>query len=256
MGFFFVDESIHREAGFILAGIVYCEQDPQKDVDQCLAMAGLTPGRDEFKSSAPMEGDSRRQALRDSLLGCLRGTQLGLVVTPTFSRPRLGNEVLAGLEKIRRANLLDSRHHTIYLDQGIRIRDREKALSQFENRGKSRVRLEQDSRVVGGLQLADLASHILALLLRAKLGWPDKRVPAPPHYDFDSDGKLYLSDELQMIIRHRFFTMDEVDLSIDPAQGFMLKTGEYATHIASMCDDNLRNACNDCFGSTFVGCML
>lgn len=64
----YIDESIHDSCGFVATAFVFAEDGFEKIVEEALRDAGLSPPSEEFKSSAPMDSDSRMQAARNRML--------------------------------------------------------------------------------------------------------------------------------------------------------------------------------------------
>ncbi len=170
MGSFFFDESIQERGRFIIGAFVYTDYDPTPAVYAALLEAGRTPGSDEFKSSARMSGDSRLKRLRARLNALLFESKIGILVIPSGHRSELGNEALRCLNKILHANKLIESAHTIYFDEGIKVN--QSFIDQFQKNsgGLSKLLLNQDSKIIGGLQLADLTSHYLGTMLLEQIG--------------------------------------------------------------------------------------
>lgn len=255
MGCFFFDESIHPRAGFILGGWVYARRDLSQEVHSAIAAAGLRRRIDEFKSSARMDEDEGQRLLRDNLKGILQSTRLGLIVCSIQERPRLGNEALRGLAKIVRANRLDGEPHDAFLDEGISFEKRGEAIAAAELDLSCRIHCDQDSRLVPGLQLADLAAHTMSIMLLETLGLVGKTVKAGDASGYDPDLHIELGFEMWATIRYQFFTQDEPNLEVDGLEGFTLDIGSYALHVSDGCPEPLRAAAVDRFGTCYMGCI-
>jgi len=256
MGYFYFDESIHERGGFILGAWVFSDKDLTLLTSEAIKSVGLEPGRDEFKSGRRMDRDATQRRLRERLKGLLAGTRLGLVIIPACGRATLGNEALAGLVKIVNANGLDRVHHDVFLDQGVAFENKSAALRQAETRFPLHVYVEQDSRRVSGLQIADLAAHTMAVMFLETLGFVTKTVKAGSSSGYDPDLDVELGFELWASIRYQFFTQDRPDpFTKDLTEGFTLDTASYCLHIAPSCSPQLRKAATERFGTCFVGCI-
>ena len=76
MGFFYLDESIHEKAGFIIGAFVYHKTDITPLVFAALAEVGLRPGIHEFKSGARMIAPTRRRPGKPSVT-CFQALKQG-----------------------------------------------------------------------------------------------------------------------------------------------------------------------------------
>ncbi len=252
MGFFYFDESIHDRAGFVLGAFVYSAENMEAQVQQAICSVGLTPGIDEFKSRARMDESPLYQVLRDKLFSLLQLTKIGLIIIPRAERTYLGIEALRGLHKIISSNGLLDQSHTAFFDEGICLSG-----SNLCELGLPRVEAlaDQDSRTVGGLQLADLAARTLSVMLLEKLGLVTKTVKAGHNSGYDPDLDIGLGFEMWSTVRRQFFTQDQVDIDKPLLEGFTLDIASYALHIADSAPQKLRAAALSCFGTTYLGCI-
>ena len=258
MGYFYFDESIHARGGFIFGALIYSEEDVTHDVFQALIEVGLVPTQDEFKSHSHMDKDSRLQALRHRLKVLLQRTKVGLVVLPIDSRGCLGSETLKGLEKILSANFRGSQKHSVYFDEGIHFEKCVSTKRSFEERQNCKIFVEQDSRVIGGLQLADLAAHSLSIMLLEALGVISKTVKADDHSGYDPYLDIEIGFEIWSWLRYCFFMSKgptAEDLDKDPVGSLMLDAGSYALYVSPFCNSVLRSAAENRFSKCYIGCI-
>lgn len=256
MGFFYFDESIQQRAGFILGAFVYSETDLTPPVFEALASAGLRPGVDEFKSGARMDRRPEQASARGSLRGLLQNVRIGLVVVPAAGRTELGAELLVGLEKIIRANVLTTAAHRVHIDEGIAVKS---ALSTaFGSRigVPCEILSDQDSKLVGGIQLADLAAHSMGVMLLEHLGYLRKTVKVGEDSGYDPDLDIALGFELWVSLRYAFFKASQpIPGPEGPLGELNFDVANYGLHVASSCDDALRAAVLDRFGECYLGCI-
>ena len=116
MGYFYIDESIRENGGFIIGALIYSENDLASVVRTCLEKF---PSIKEYKSSSLKSNNAEERELRDCLRSILSACKIGLVILPSNHRPRLGNEILLGLQQIIVNCKLQSEHY-IYFDQEIK----------------------------------------------------------------------------------------------------------------------------------------
>ena len=252
MGYFYFDESIHERAGFILGAYVFSPHELTPHVFRKLEAVGLRPGIDEYKSSAKMSENATQRALRKELKELLWNIKLGIVVVPSAERQNLGTEALQGLKKIILANELLGEQHHVYFDEGIGFRSPARVVEELY---LCEIYTGQDSRLVGGLQVADLAAHTMSVMLLETLGVINKTVKAGPNSGYDPDLDVELGFELWATQRYHFFTRDNADPDLDQLEGFTLDIGSYAVHVAELCTDVLRNAVQKRFGECYLGCI-
>jgi hypothetical protein len=209
MGYFYFDETIQEKGQFIIGAFVYSDNDLTPMVYNAIEQTGLKPGIDEFKSSARMSERSEQIYLRDKLISLLCTIKIGMVLIPINQRRELGSVALWGLSKIVHSNNLDRHSHFVYFDEGITLND--EAQHAFLNRSNAAFKLfvGQDSKVVGGIQLADYVAHTLGIILLEQLGLITKKVSAGDNSGYDPDLQIEFGFELWATLRYSFFKSPE-----------------------------------------------
>jgi hypothetical protein len=256
MGYFYFDESIQERAGFIVGSFVYSRSDLTPSVFAALAEAGLKPGVDEFKSGARMSAHPEQAKARDVLRGLLMNVRVGVIVVPSSERSNLGAEALVGLTKIINVNDLTSASHQVFFDEGIVV-DRASLESFNGNVGAAcDIYLDQDSRTIGGIQLADLAAHAMGVMLLEQQGHIKKMVKAGENSGYDPDLDIDLGFELWTSLRYSFFKAPQpIPGPDDPLGDLMFDVENYGLHIAATCGDALRDSSLMRFGQCYLGCI-
>jgi hypothetical protein len=255
MGWFYFDESIHERGGFIIGAFVYSEHDLSPVVRDALAALGLKPGIDEFKSSSKMLQEPIQSTLRSHLKRFFWDTRLGLVVVPYSERAILGNAALTGLKKILTANGLESVRNQVFFDEGVMFSGQRNLIADLALDVSCDFFFEQDSRQIGGIQIADLTAHTFSVTLLEELGLISKKVKAGENSGYDPDLDIELGFELWAGVRYHFFTQDQVDMNQNQLDGFTLDTGTYALYVSPSCPPTLTSAAQRRFGTTYVGCI-
>ncbi len=258
MGFFYFDESVQEKGGFIIGAFVYSRTDLTPAVFGALAEAGLRPGQDEFKSGARMAAHPEQARTRGSLRGLLQTVRIGVVIVPASDRPRVGTEAIAGLAKILQANSLTDVPHKVFFDDGIVVDGA--SLDTFRSGvgALCEVHVDQDSRTVGGIQLADLAAHSMGVMLLEHQGLIKKMVKAGENSGYDPDLEIELGFELWASLRYAFFKAPQPKpgpILDDPIGELMFDVENYGLHVAARCDDALRDAAIARFGECYLGCI-
>ena len=266
MGDFFFDESIHQQRGGFILGIwIYSDICVQDKVSAALEQNGFQPGVDEFKSGDHVGRNPRLASLRHDLGELLFGNcRAGVVVAPSEQRAELGAEALRALGHFTRANLLENGDHRIFMDQGLfpnsrRAEEIYATLSLPSNWVRS---FEQDSRLIGGLQVADLAAHTCSVMLLEELGVTRKLVRAGENSGYEPDLLFELGSEMWTRMRYSFFgyqaafnEWQDAGGSIDDAGVPVLDVSRYALHISDRCPPSLQKAARSRFGMNYLGCI-
>lgn len=258
MGNFYVDDTIQTKGGFVLGAVVYSKNDLTPAVFDAIKAAGLRPGIDEFKSGAHMQSRPERQRLRDLLKETIQRVGVGVVVAPYSRRADLGEEVLVGLKKFIIANKMAAKPHEIFLDEGIECS--QASLDAFTGDGDAllRVHRNQDSRVIGGIQIADLAAHSMGIMLLEHQGLTTKKVKAGENSGYDPDLEVEIGFEMWATLRYTFLKAPQPNpgsIPDDPVGDLIFNVKDYGLHVAASSNDELRNAAVERFGECYLGCI-
>ena len=259
MGLLFFDDSKHDRQGFSIGAFVYTPSDPSPYINWALQECGLRSEIDEFKSSAYMSRSPAQEKLRGKLRYIIfdQGCRLGVVVVPCSLE--LGDEAMFLLQKMLSHPNLDRGQHEVYFDEGLFKtvdcgRDTASAhgLPEWCN-----LNLEQDSRKVPGIQLADLVAHTCAVMLKESLGLIDKTVKAGDNSGYDPDLDIEIGFELWASVRYNFLSEEPphpdewVEGDLQP----MANVLPYGLHVSSTCREKLRKAATKRFGAMYLGCI-
>lgn len=251
MGYFYIDESIRESAGFIIAAFVYSEKDISHRVMHCIEQVGLIPREDEFKSGIRMIDNPKQKELRSMLGSVLFDCKLGLMVIPSPHRKYLGDEALKGLRQIiDKCGLTGV--HTAFFDEEIKPNN----LCDFDN-VQCELKLEQDSKIIGGIQLADLAAHTFGTMFLEELGVINKTTPAGKNSGYPEDLEIELGFELWAGIRYSLFISSRAhgEIEEDPLLGATFDVEGYGLYISELCDDKLKMSARKRFGTNYLGCI-
>jgi hypothetical protein len=259
VGFFYFDESIRDNGGFILGAFIYSKTDLTPSVSDALTAAGLQPGRDEFKSRFQVTHTPEQAALRAHFRSLLHKVKVGTLIIPTTQRNCLGKEALLGLTKFIKANSLTDMSHEAFFDEGITF-----AGSCLESLRQSipscEINRNQDSRLVGGIQLADLAAHSMGTMLLEEQGLISKKVKAGEYSGYLPELELSLGFELWSILRYSFF-MSRWPINKganNPPESIpepWYNVQDYGLYMAPSCGTELRSAAIRRFGQSYLGCI-
>jgi hypothetical protein len=256
MKFGYFDESIHDRAGFILSAFVFSAIDLTPLVYSALVAAGLRPGVDEYKSGTYVGTSLQLQRLREHIrLEVQSEIRVGLLVAPLEERPVLGSLALAALAKLERENAaLSVEPHTVYFDSGIftTSSDIERIARAAGIAERVTLAIEQDSRIVGGIQVADLIAHTLSTRLLARMGHVRKTIVENDYVPSGSAIPLHFA--LFREVRHQLFHRNlprEIDGVSTP---HAVVDTSCAVYISPNCSPTLAEAVHREFDRTYVGC--
>jgi hypothetical protein len=258
VGHFYFDETIQERGGFIIGAFVYSPNDATPAVYLAIEQVGLRPGVDEFKSGSRMDRNPKQAELRNRLMESLSNTRVGVVVVPVTERASLGHHALLGLRKILSDNGLAQKPHCVFLDQGITV-DRSSCKDPLGEPGAfCEVHQSQDSKLIGGIQLADLTAHLLGGMLLESLGLVSKLVRARENSGHDPDLEIELGFELWASLRYQFFKAPQPKpgaIPDDPIGDLMFDVENFGLHISDGCPQALKEAARQRFGTCYLGCI-
>ncbi len=251
MGFFFVDDSKHPSAGFCLTAMVYVSHDPQAELEVLLQNRGLVPGKDEFKSSIRMIENPSYVLLRDDLKGYLQKCKLGVAISRQAEDLYEDTTHLLG-NLLRHPGAPEGAHH-LFADTGIfPTRRQQAAIETVVGTRNFEFHFEQDSRGICGLQLADVAAHTSAIMMKDSLGLIKKFVKAGENSGYDPNLDMELGFEMWATIRYSFLGRFENSEAYYARQ----RTIEnYGLQISPKLEGNIAEAARSRFGTMYIGCI-
>jgi len=200
----------------------------------------------------------RQREARELLLPILQKARIGAIVTSLQERSTLGTQVLAGVAKMLVANGLLDRNPRVCLDTGIPCSM--PAIETFlrMTMNKCELLVEQDSRTVLGIQLADLAAHLAGSMLLDALGILKKTVKAGANDGYGTNQELDVGFALWASVRRSFFRAPQPfpdPVSGDPIGNLEFDVANYGLYMSEGCPDPVRRAALDRFGKFYLGCI-
>lgn len=258
MDYFFFDESKHPARGFSIGAFVYCTEDPTKAINDALSRHGFKPGVEEFKSSANMKENPKNKDLRGELGHLLRQFgKIGVVVVP--DELEIGIESLNLLSKMLLHEELSTGSHEVYFDEGLfasvkRGKDLAETIGDFPN---CKLHFEKNSKIIAGIQLADLAAHTCAIMLSEELGFAPKTVKAGEGSGYDPDLDINLGFELWAGIRYNFLSAP-LEIAADwngNQEEFVTNVEPFGLHISENSNQALKSGALKRFGQMYIGCI-
>lgn len=117
MGQFYIDDSVHDEAGFVIGACVYTDIDINEKIIDIIKSCGFDPDIFEYKSSANYFKEPDKAKVREQLKGFLTDNcRLGIVVIPRASREQLGFECIKAVRQFIDSNKGVKKPTSVYLD--------------------------------------------------------------------------------------------------------------------------------------------
>lgn len=253
MGFLYFDESIRERGGFIIGALVVSEADLSQDVRERWRSMGHAAH--EYKSGQLKASDPVGQGQREALWEVLDSSALALCVCPCSDREALGGFCAALTAQVHDTGLLVSGPHDLYVDEGIAVPEDDRIA--LASRGVA-THVNQDSRVVAGLQVADHAAHVLGGMLLEEMGLLRKTVPAAENSGYDPDLALELGFALWAGLRHALLgkneEMEGLSTPGDPVNPYYRVEG-YGLYIAPSCSEELADHARKRLGTNYLGCI-
>ena len=253
MKYVFIDDSIHVRGNFIISGFVFSEINPQDLVGEILFDNGINPEQFEFKSGLSFRKHPEMIIVRDKLKTLLtRNCQIGLVVLPIDKRIQIGEETLKGLKQFIDSNNFDSELN-IYIDENyFKSKVQAKNLTEKYNFKNCNFHFEQNSKLIRGIQLADIVAHTCSIMLLENLGILDKIVKVFDEDENDTGYEVSIGFEMWATIRYIF-----LHESFTENDGFepIFNVKPYGLYISDYCNSNLKETAEKTFGKVYFGCI-
>lgn len=255
MGQFYIDDSVHDDAGFIIGACVYSDIDINEKIIDLIQSCGFDPNSFEYKSSANYSKEPEKARIREQLKGLLiKNCKLGIVVIPRKSREHLGFECIKAVRQFINCNKELKNPISIYFDQGMfNSKHKAEQLIRSLNFIDCIFYLEQNSLDIKGIQLADLAAHISSIQLKDALGLVTKMVKPGENSGYDVD--IELGFEMWATTRYAFFNEGFTLFTDDPIADATVKVEPYGLYISDRCDKELSDIARRKFGDIYLGCI-
>lgn len=243
----FVDESIQQDLGYICVGFAYCEDLPDKLIQQAITQAGLIPGVDEYKSGYRMEGSSAREALRNSIHQVVfQNCKLGVYIAAIEDRPKLCTLVAEVANQLVRVNELD-RPQTVFVDEGI--------LGKTQSSEYIRIEVNCDSRKVLGIQLADFVAYHCSYLLKCAISGATKKIRMAHDELHPLAGEEVGLDWILRTNFRRHFFVEPRNVEDITGDDWFFKLAGYGAFFSSSLSQTVRVAAEETFDSMYFGCV-
>jgi hypothetical protein len=258
MGKFYIDDSVHFEANFIIGACVYSEEDNLNQIiEEVVRNNGFDPATFEYKSSANYSKEPGKAKIRESLKVVLRETcKLGIVVIPANYRDQLGKECIKAVVQFLKVNELLNQPNEVYVDQGM-FTNKKNAEDYALSYGlpDCTFHLEQDSKIIRGIQLADLAAHVCSIQMKDAMGLVKKMVKCGPDSGYEIDSEMELGFEMFATVRYVFFNKGTTEVSEDIIKMATVQVEPYGLYISDLCNEDLKQLVIDHFGEVYLGCI-
>jgi hypothetical protein len=259
MGYFYIDDSVHDQAGFIVGACIYAENDISDAVVNIIETNGFKRDEFEFKSSTRYSNQPQMIPLRHELKSVIRDyCKLGIIVVPREHRKIFGVECLKGIKQFIDNNKRLQKSLNLFFDQGL-FTSAENARKEVDllNFKNCSFYFEQDSKKVYGIQIADLAAHISSIQLKDKMGLVTKMVKVGEGSGYDPNMEVRLGFEMWATLRHSFFNQggrkhieaegirEQATLDVEPS----------GLYVSEFCNAELSAYARKAFAKVYLGCI-
>lgn len=253
MGHIYFDESIHDRGGFILGACVCSTLDLSPMVHNLWSSLELDPTRFEYKSSAPKFENPAGQDHRTLIHGLLWDSRVGLTVCPISDRRNLGVHAVELAKQVIATQSIGPSPHILYLDENIHLHEQVRRDAQALDLA---VRANQNSCIVGGLQVADHAAHTLAGMLLEEMGLLTKQIRAGEGSGYDPELLINLGFELWASLRYSLLAgPNNASLDDDQLVSATFPLEGFGLYVAPSWAKPLRQKVLSRFGTNYVGCI-
>jgi hypothetical protein len=221
----YIDESVHNDFGFVATALIFSDKTLEPAVAGALGSVGLVPFRDELKSSARMDADARLRTVRDNVLALAGSEARVAIFLGPYDRGTIGKHSLQALQTVLIRNGLETLPLDVHFDADIfpSNAEAERLHPLFRALQNSRIHPREDSRLVLGIQVADVVAHSFAQIVKAEIAGEAKEVDiGGPKTGYPAGTKAPLGWSLLMGLRHALFTRpiayrgEEYSLATDP----------------------------------------
>ncbi len=258
-GFLYYDDSKHPEAEFYLGAFVFSERDLNEEISKCISFCSLDPEKDEFKSGLRMDKHPEQKELRSYLKRLIRNGKIGIVLTAPNEEDFKISTSKAIVQLIENNQDELGIPLNIFLDEGIYQSSNDedyKSLVSELNPNFIDLRIEQDSKRIKGIQLADLVAHTCSIMMKESLGLINKTIKARSNSGYDPDTDIKIGFEMWADIRYNFFSTppphpDEWESQLD----CVAKVDGKGLFISDSCNDVIKKKGMDRFGDMYLGCI-
>jgi hypothetical protein len=271
----YVDESIHDAFGVVVTAFVFAAEDFELAVSQMLNAAGIETPREEFKSSARMDADTRMRDAREGLIDLVRDrAKIALVFSP-FYRPRLGRQVLQALQSVLVRNGIAPSSLQIHFDREIFASqdDAKRLQGLFHFLKGCRIHGVEDSKARVGIQVADAVAHSFGQIIKSALSGNEKLIDiGGDRTGYPEGTQAPLSWALLMSLRYAMLTRPVVyngeiyraecdPVVLDPLHDDPVDIAQHPTllgwgiQVAPESDADLRQAVEKSLGRLWLGCI-
>ena len=254
---FYIDDSVHDKENFIVGACVYTEEsDINAFIDRIIITNGYNPDEFEFKSNENYSKYPEKIKVRNDLKQLMNDCcKLGIVIIPRDKRNLLGFECIKAVKQFIDNNQIKT-PISIFIDQGM-FNSTNSATELIRNLNfkDCTFYLEQDSKTIKGIQLADLSAHICAIQFKSKLGFLSKTIKVGDNSGYDTDTEIDLAFEMWATLRHTFFCKELHQQTGNQFIDAIFKVEPNGLYVSDLCSEEFKEKTRSCFGEVYLGCI-
>ncbi len=229
------------------------------EISEFISSCGLDPEKDEFKSRFRMDQNPEQKELREYLKRLISEIKISLVISPPNENEfkiATSKAIIMFIEKNQEEIKLPLK---IFLDQGIYKNENDEDYKTTISSLDSNLidhKIEQDSKKIKGIQLADLVAHTCSIIMKESLGLINKTVKAGNNSGYDPDTDINLGFEMWTGIRYNFFAIppshpDECESQLD----CVAVVGKKGLFISENSSEKVKIEAQERFGEMYLGCI-
>ena len=271
----YVDESVQNDSGFVATAFVFAGPAFEGEAERVLREAGLSPRKDELKSSARMDLDPRMRSARGAALNLAGSSARVAVFFGPCNRSTIGKQSLQALQAVLLRNVLATVPLEVHFDEDIfpTVEEAIRLQKLFRILAPVRIHPREDSRLVLGIQIADVVAHSFGQIVKAEISGNSKEVEiGGPATGYPEGTRATLSWSLLMSLRYALFTRpiaydgdqhptESDPVVLDPIHDDPVEYGPHPTllgwgvQVAPEASAGLRYAVERSLGRTWLGCI-
>lgn len=248
-GFFYIDDSIHDNANFILCACCYLSSNPDLDIKQIIISNGFNPENFEYSSGDKYHDAAQLQQLRSGIYNFISDKcSIGIVVAPLSARPKIGEICIEATNNFIIANGLVDKVDSIFIDQGMNLNKAQRILDGTN----ITIYTEQNSLQIRGIQLADYCAHTLSTWLKGSMGILNKKVSVN---GLDTEIHFEMFARLRYILFKKQKNLKDFPKAVDLTDMATFEVEPYGLHICEELDDATKKLVRDTFSRVYMGCI-
>ena len=239
-----------------MGAFIFLDTNPNDEIVKYLIKCGLDSGTDEFKSGARMDKYPEQIELRRHLKRLISETKIGVLVSASNEGDFKKSASQALIQIIKNNEFENESELEVFFDQGIFKGDKDPDYLKMKDSLSCKINIEQDSKQIRGIQLADLVAHTCSIMLKESLGLITKKTKAGENSGYDPDMEIEIGFEMWTEIRYNFFSTPPPHPDEWVSQkDCVADVGKKGLYISEKCSELVKEKSLEKFGEMYLGCI-